>query len=47
MPTLHNGLADKVSESTSVAIRLVREIFAEERPAATVTDSIPKRFEAA
>jgi hypothetical protein len=36
------GLADKVSESISAAIRLVREIFAE-RPAATVADSLSRR----
>jgi hypothetical protein len=43
MSTLHGGLADRLSESISEAIRLVREIFAEERVAATATDSLSRR----
>jgi hypothetical protein len=44
MPTQkQRSLCDQVSESISDAIRLVREIFATERAAATVTDSISKR----
>jgi hypothetical protein len=43
MPPLHNELADKVRESISVAIRLVREIFAEERLAETETNSLSRR----
>jgi hypothetical protein len=42
MPTLYNGLADKVSASISAAIRLVREIFAAERLAARANNSISK-----
>jgi hypothetical protein len=45
MPTINSGLADQVSEAISIAIRRVREIFAVERLAATVTDSISKRRE--
>jgi hypothetical protein len=41
MPTLPSGLADQVSEAICLAIRRVREIFAE-RPAATLSDSIPE-----
>jgi hypothetical protein len=42
MPTIHSGLADKLGDIISATIGRVREIFSE-RPANTVTDSIPKR----
>jgi hypothetical protein len=43
MSTLPSGLADKVSEAISATIRLVREIFADERLAVMANDSISKR----
>jgi hypothetical protein len=42
MPPLPNRLADEIRDTISTAIRRVREIFAEERPADAVNDSIPK-----
>jgi hypothetical protein len=40
MTIIHSGLADLVR----AFIHRIREIFADERPAATATDSIPKQF---
>jgi hypothetical protein len=42
LPTLHSEFADKLGDIISATIGRVREIIAE-RPANTVTDSIPKR----
>jgi hypothetical protein len=43
MKTIHSELVDKLGDIISAAIQHIHDIFAAQRPAATVTDSISKQ----
>ena len=43
MKTIHSELVDKLGDIISAAIQHIHDIFAAQRPAATVTDSLSRR----